>query len=87
MLGRGRAEGGPRWPIIVRVMVEAVSWLLGDAQDARSSTGLCHLATWFQVQGLELDWTRVTGDADLRPADQGWTFHRPFPAMVVGDTG
>jgi DUF2075 family protein len=27
------------------------------------------------VQGLELDWTCVTWDADLRLHDRGWSFH------------
>jgi DUF2075 family protein len=37
----------------------------------------CHqdAATEFLVQGLELDWTCVTWDADLRFAGGGWTYH------------
>ena len=32
-------------------------------------------ATEFQVQGLELDWTCVTWDADLRCSREEWSFH------------
>lgn len=62
--------------IDVRVIIDPVQWFLGDAQDTRASTWLEDAATEFQVQGLELDWACVTWDADLRRADQGWTFHR-----------
>jgi DUF2075 family protein len=32
-------------------------------------------ATEFQVQGLELDWTCVTWDGDLRFTGSGWSYH------------
>ena len=32
-------------------------------------------ATEFQVQGLELDWTCVTWDGDLRFSDTGWSYY------------
>ena len=32
-------------------------------------------ATEFQVQGLELDWTCLTWDADLRFTGSGWSYH------------
>jgi DUF2075 family protein len=32
-------------------------------------------ATEFQVQGLELDWTIVTWDADLRWRGSDWSYH------------
>ena len=33
------------------------------------------MATEFQVQGLELDWTCVVWDADLRFSEDGWRHH------------
>jgi DUF2075 family protein len=33
-------------------------------------------ATEFQIQGLELDWTCVTWDADLRRTPSDWTHHQ-----------
>ena len=65
--------------IDVRVDVNPVHWFLNEKDDTRSSYYLEDAATEFQVQGLELDWTCVTWDADLRPiaasAALGWSFH------------
>ena len=40
----------------------------------RSSLFLEDVATEFDVQGLELDWTCVVWDGDLRFTDDGWEF-------------
>ncbi len=61
--------------IDVRVDIEPVHWFLNDRDDIRSSYYLEDAATEFQVQGLELDWTCVTWDGDLRHHDRGWGFH------------
>jgi hypothetical protein len=58
--------------IDVRVSVDPVHYFLGDPTDTRSSCFLEDAATEFQIQGLELDWTCVAWDADLRRADDGW---------------
>ena len=50
-------------------------YFLCDRTDTRSSYYLEDAATEFQVQGLELDWTCVTWDADLRFTGSGWSFH------------
>ena len=44
----------------------AVHWFLEDKNDIRSSNFLEDAATEIQVQGLELDYTCVLWDADLR---------------------
>jgi hypothetical protein len=59
----------------VRVDVDPVLWFLNDKDDTRSSYYLEDAATEFQVQGLELDWSCVTWDADLRYYGDGWSFH------------
>lgn len=61
--------------IDIRVDVNPVHWFLNGKDDTRSSYYLEDAATEFQVQGLELDWTCVTWDADLRLRDRGWGFH------------
>jgi hypothetical protein len=61
--------------IDIRVDVDPVHWFLSDRTDTRSSFYLEDAATEFQVQGLELDWTCVTWDGDLRFTDSGWSFH------------
>lgn len=61
--------------IDVRVNVDPVAWFLNEKDDTRSSYYLEDAATEFQVQGLELDWSCVTWDADLRVREGGWSFH------------
>lgn len=61
--------------IDVRVNVNPVHWFLNPKDDIRSSYYLEDAATEFQVQGLELDWSCVTWDADLRLDNAGWSFH------------
>jgi DUF2075 family protein len=57
------------------VNVDPVHWFLSDRNDTRSSYYLEDAATEFQVQGLELDWTCVTWDADFRFTGSGWSCH------------
>jgi hypothetical protein len=59
----------------VRTEVDPVKWFLEDRDDIRSSFYLEDCATEFQVQGLELDWTVVTWDADLRSTNGKWSYH------------
>lgn len=66
--------------IDVRSPMDPVHWFLDDRKDVRSSYYLEDVATEFHVQGLELDWTCVTWDADFRYSNAGWQ-HRSF----VGD--
>lgn len=61
--------------IDVRVKVDPVTWFLNGKDDTRSSYYLEDPGTEFQVQGLELDWTCVTWDADLRLHRDTWSFH------------
>jgi len=61
--------------IDIRVIIDAVHWFLSPAKDTRSSLYLEDAATEFQVQGLELDWTIVTWDADLRWSGDDWSYH------------
>ncbi|HEU4801419.1 MAG TPA: DUF2075 domain-containing protein [Gemmatimonadales bacterium] len=61
--------------IDVRFKVDPVSWFLNDPVDVRSSHFLEDAATEFQVQGLELDWTCVIWDADLRFYEGDWRHH------------
>jgi len=61
--------------IDIRVDVDPVHWFLNDKSDTRSSYYLEDAATEFQVQGLELDWTCVTWDGDLRSTESSWSFH------------
>jgi len=61
--------------IDIRAPVDPVHWFLNEPGDIRSSNFLEDAATEFQVQGLELDWTCVNWDADLRRTHSGWSHH------------
>jgi Uncharacterized conserved protein (DUF2075) len=86
---RAQARGSERYGIVVssqaqrlkphaidvRTPVDPVNWFLSDKDDVRSSFYLEDVATEFQVQGLELDWTCVVWDADFRHGGLGWQHH------------
>ena len=46
-------------------------WFIG-----KSSLFLEDVATEFDVQGLELDWTCIAWDGDLRYAPKGWKYFK-----------
>lgn len=54
----------------------AVHWFLEDKTDTRSSNYLEDAATEIQVQGLELDYTCLLWDADLRYENGKWRYYR-----------
>ncbi len=54
----------------------AVHWFLDDKSNVRSSNYLEDAATEIQVQGLELDYTCLLWDADMRCEKGAWHFYR-----------
>jgi hypothetical protein len=63
--------------IDVRVSTNPVHWFLKGKDDVRSSFYLEDVATEFDVQGLELDWSCVVWDGDFRYSKDGWV-HSSF---------
>ena len=67
-------------PLAVHILAQgdenAVHWFLEDKTDIRSSNYLEDAATEIQVQGLELDYTCVLWDADMRCEDGRWTYYK-----------
>lgn len=53
----------------------AVHWFLEDKIDTRASNYLEDAATEIQVQGLELDYTCVLWDADMRCDNDKWRYY------------
>ena len=53
----------------------AVHWFLDDKADTRSSNYLEDAATEIQVQGLELDYTCLLWDADMRFENGQWHYY------------
>ncbi len=86
---RKKARGTERYGIIasseairlkpfglnVKVEIDPRNWFLNRKSDIRSSFYLEDVATEFQIQGLELDWTCVAWDGDLRFNQAGWEYH------------
>ncbi|MEO6394180.1 MAG: DUF2075 domain-containing protein [Pyrinomonadaceae bacterium] len=83
---RAKARGGERYGILasssaerlkakglnVKAPMNPVHWFLEGKEDVRSSYFLEDVATEFHCQGLELDWTCVAWDADLRYSHSNW---------------
>lgn len=63
--------------IDVRLQPDIESWFLADKMDVRSSLFLEDVATEFDIQGLELDWTCLVWDGDFRYTPYGWD-HNAF---------
>lgn len=65
-------------PLAVHVLPQnddnAIHWFLEDKTDVRSSNYLEEAATEIQVQGLEVDYSCVLWDADMRFENGKWTF-------------
>lgn len=58
----------------VKSSIDPPNWFLNNKDDIRSSYFLEEVATEFDIQGLELDWTCVCWDADLRFQDGTWEY-------------
>lgn len=85
---RERARGNERYGLLVsskayrlkplaidvRCKPNTVHWFLDDINDVRSSLFLEDAASEFDVQGLELDWTCLVWDGDLRRVNNRWAF-------------
>ena len=61
--------------IFVKSDKQVENWFLNDADDVRSSYACEDVATEFEVQGLELDYTIVAWDADLRLVGNQWSYN------------
>ncbi len=60
--------------IIVQESPRVEEWFLNPINDIRSSNFLELAMTEFSIQGLELDWTCVCWDADLRVINNEWKY-------------
>jgi hypothetical protein len=76
LLASSSAQRLKPYAIDVRASINPVHWFLKPPDDTRASCYLEDAATEFQVQGLELDWTIVTWDADLRWRGSNWSYHK-----------
>jgi hypothetical protein len=58
--------------VFVKSPVDPIHWFLDGKDDVRSSYYLEDVATEFDIQGLELDYSCVIWDADFRYTKDGW---------------
>jgi hypothetical protein len=77
MVASSQAERLKPHAIFVKAPMDPIHWFLDGKEDVRSSYYLEDAATEFSIQGLELDWTCITWDADFRHSENGWV-HRSF---------
>jgi hypothetical protein len=59
--------------VAVKIQIEPENWFLNSAADVRSSFYLEDVATEFDIQGLELDWSVVCWDPNFRFIDGQWS--------------
>lgn len=83
---REKARGSERYGIVVssqalrlkpfaidvKSPMNYVHWFLDDKDDVRSSFYMEDVVTEFHIQGLELDWSCVVWDGDLRYSKNEW---------------
>ena len=60
----------------VKAKVDAPIWFLNDKNDIRSSFFLEEVATEFDIQGLELDWTCLAWDGDFYYYNNQWNYRK-----------
>jgi hypothetical protein len=72
MVVSSQAERLKPHAIDVKSPMDPIHWFLDGKEDVRSSYYLEDVATEFHIQGLELDWSCVTWDADFRYSNNGW---------------
>ena len=61
--------------IFVKNEISVANWFLNGKDDVRSSYALEDIATEFDIQGLELDYSIVAWDADFRFYNNQWNYH------------
>jgi len=78
-IGVVASSGGIRlrpFGLNVKAKIDAPIWFLNDKDDIRSSYFLEEVATEFDIQGLELDWTCVAWDGDLFYDKNNWNYKK-----------
>lgn len=72
MMVSSKAERLRPLAIDVKREIDVEKWFLDDKKDLKSSFFMEDIATEFDVQGLELDWTGLVWDGDFRFTNGKW---------------
>jgi hypothetical protein len=72
LIASGQARRLAAEGLFVDLKPDIANWMLAPSEDIRSSNTLETVQNQYQVQGLELDYTVVCWDADLRRMDSSW---------------
>ncbi len=62
--------------IFVKNKIGVSNWFLNGKNDIRASYALEDVATEFDIQGLEIDYSIVAWDADLRLSNSAWSYNK-----------
>lgn len=76
MIASSRAERLRPLAVDVKRKIDVEHWFLEDKKDLQSSFFLEDVATEFDIQGLELDWTCVAWDGDFRFSNGTWNYYK-----------
>jgi len=72
LIASGQARRLAAEGLFVDLKPDIASWMLSPSGDVRSANMLETVQNQYQVQGLELDYTVVCWDGDLRRSTEGW---------------
>ena len=75
MIASSGAKRLRKYGVWVQNKIQAPTWFLNGKNDVRSSFFLEETATEFDIQGLELDWTVLCWDANLRFNEDHFEYH------------
>lgn len=86
LIASGQARRLAAYGLHVELKPDIADWMLAPSDDVRSSNMLEKVQNTYQVQGLELDWTIVCWDADLRRQASGWGAFKLVGSRWLGDS-
>lgn len=76
VIASGQARRLAAEGLFVDYKPDIASWMLAPSKDVRSSNALETVQNQYQIQGLELDFSIVCWDADLRREDDSWVAYK-----------
>jgi hypothetical protein len=76
IIASGQARRLASEGLFVDLKPSIADWMLAPSSDVRSSNMLETVQNQYQIQGLELDYTLVCWDLDLRRENGGWRSYR-----------